>query len=405
MPLEGVNILYGVTGSIAAYKAAELTSLLRKAGADVHVVMTPNASRFIAPLTLATLSRNPVHTDTFDISGWKPEHTTLADAAQLLVVAPATANAIAKFACGIADDLLSTLFLAARCPTLIAPAMNSAMYDHPAVVRNIRTLTERGAVFSGPDYGMLADGYEGRGRLRDVPELFREIEELWNQTAESTARDLAGRRVVVTAGPTREYLDPVRFISNRSSGKMGYALAEAAEKRGADVTLVSGPAHLDAPARVRRIDVGTAAEMLQAARQAAENADIVIFAAAVADYTPETVSDAKIKKSDDALTLRLVQTTDISADIGGEKGNRVLVGFAAETNDGIANATRKLREKNLDLIVLNDVTQPGAGFDADTNIVTFIDGESEPKSLPMLPKSQVAHRGLDAVARLLEARR
>ncbi|MBM3215807.1 bifunctional phosphopantothenoylcysteine decarboxylase/phosphopantothenate--cysteine ligase CoaBC [Candidatus Poribacteria bacterium] len=405
MPLEGVNILYGVTGSIAAYKAAELTSLLRKAGADVHVVMTPNASRFIAPLTLATLSRNPVHTDTFDISGWKPEHTTLADAAQLLVVAPATANAIAKFACGIADDLLSTLFLAARCPTLIAPAMNSAMYDHPAVVRNIRTLTERGAVFSGPDYGMLADGYEGRGRLRDVPELFREIEELWNQTAESTARDLAGRRVVVTAGPTREYLDPVRFISNRSSGKMGYALAEAAEKRGADVTLVSGPAHLDAPARVRRIDVGTAAEMLQAARQAAENADIVIFAAAVADYTPETVSDAKIKKSDDALTLRLVQTTDISADIGGEKGNRVLVGFAAETNDGIANATRKLREKNLDLIVLNDVTQPGAGFDADTNIVTFIDGESEPKSLPMLPKSQVAHRILDAVARLLEARR
>jgi len=405
MPLRGKNVLLGVTGGIAAYKAVDLASRMRAAGADVRVVMTQNATKFVAPLTFATISRHPVGLDTFDESRWEPEHTALADESDLFVVAPATANILAKFAHGIADDLLTTLYLAIRCPTLVAPAMNAFMYEHPAVQHNLRLLRERGVVISGPDYGMLACGYEGFGRLKAVDALFADVERLaatstYVRGVASPKRDYTGLHVVITAGPTREPLDPVRFLSNRSSGRMGYALAERAARRGARVTLISGPTHLEPPGGVERVEVVRAREMHEATLRLAEDADIVILSAAVADYEPETVAPQKIKKQDETMTLTLRKTPDIARSLGERKGNRILVGFAAETEDGIENARRKLAEKNLDLIVLNDVTQEGAGFETTTNIVTLLRPNGEVKALPRLPKTEVAEVILDVALTL-----
>jgi phosphopantothenoylcysteine decarboxylase/phosphopantothenate--cysteine ligase len=370
--------------------------------------MTRNATEFLAPLTLSTLSRHPVHLDSFDTSRWEPEHTALADDADLFIVAPATANVLAKFAHGLADDLLSTLYLAIRCPTLLAPAMNAFMYEHPAMQENIARLKERGIVFSGPDYGMLACGYEGPGRLKDVDALFADIERLaltstYVKGVYSTTRDFAGRRLVVTAGPTREPLDPVRFLSNPSSGKMGYAIANEAARRGAEVVLVSGPTALDAPPGVRRVSVTTAREMHAVTLEAAEGADAVVLSAAVADYEPTTTAPQKLKKTDGTLTLTLRKTPDIAQDLGAQKGTRLLVGFAAETEHVLDHAREKLRRKNLDLIVLNDVTQPGAGFETDTNLVTLLWADGRAEELPLLPKQEVAGRILDALHALFTA--
>jgi phosphopantothenoylcysteine decarboxylase/phosphopantothenate--cysteine ligase len=405
VPLTGKNVLLGVTGSIAAYKAVELASRMRASGADVHVVMTRNATEFVAPLTFATISRHPVQLDTFDTTRWEPEHTALADESDLFIVAPATANVLAKFAHGVADDLLSTLYLAIRCPTLVAPAMNAFMYAHPAVQENIRVLKTRGVTFSGPDYGMLACGYEGPGRLKAVDALYADVERLaatssYVKGVYETKRDYAELRVVVTAGPTREPLDPVRFLSNRSSGRMGYALAEVAARRGARVTLVSGPTNLDTPTGVERVDVLTAREMHEATLRAAEDVDIIILSAAVADYEPDTVAPQKIKKHDETMTLTLRTTPDIARSLGERKGDRILVGFAAETENGIENARRKMTDKNLDLIVLNDVTQEGAGFETMTNIVTLLRPDGDAESLPRLSKSEVAEHILDTALAL-----
>lgn len=402
MSLAGKRVLLGVSGSIAVYKAVELVSRMRNAGADVHVVMTRHATEFVAPLTFATISRHPVHLDMFDTTRWEPEHTALADESDLFVVAPATANVLAKFARGIADDLLSTLYLAIRCPTLIAPAMNVFMYEHPAVQENISILKARGVVFSGPDYGMLACGYEGPGRLRDVDALFADVERLAARA--SPRRDYEGLRVVVTAGPTREPLDPVRFLSNRSSGQMGYALAEAAARRGARVTLISGPTALTAPWGVERIAVLRAREMYEVTLRAAQDADIVLLAAAVADYEPETFSPQKIKKHGETFSLTLRKTPDIARSLGEQKGDRILVGFAAETENPLENARRKMAEKHLDLVVLNDVTQEGAGFETTTNIVTLLRPDGETTRLPLLLKTEVAEHILDAALALRRER-
>jgi phosphopantothenoylcysteine decarboxylase / phosphopantothenate---cysteine ligase len=402
--VNGKNIVLGVTGSIAAYKAADIAGGLRKAGADVHIVMTDAATRFVTPTTLATISRNPVHRDQFDDSRWEPGHTALADAADLFVIAPATANVIAKMAHGIADDLLSTLLVAARCPTLIAPAMNVHMYESAVVQENLGKLRDRGVAIADPEYGMLACGYEGQGRLRSVDILLADIERLAEASSYSphtapTVRDLDGLRVVVTAGPTREALDPVRFISNHSTGKMGYAIAAEAAARGADVTLVTGPTALDAPGGVTRVDVNSAREMHAATARAFDGADVAILSAAVADYEADEVAEQKIKKGDGPLTLTLRRTTDIAAELGRVKGDRLLVAFAAETQDAIANAREKLRRKNADLIVVNDITQPGAGFGTDTNLVTILGDDGASEELPLLSKRDVAARILDAVQR------
>lgn len=404
MAVRGKNIVLGVTGSIAAYKAADLIGRLRKAGADVRIVMTDAATRFVTPTTLATLSRNPVSRDQFDDSRWEPEHTALADSADLFVVAPATANSIAKMAHGIADDLLSTLLVAARCPTLVAPAMNVHMYESAVVQENLRKLAARGVAIADPEYGMLACGYEGQGRLRSVDVLLTDIERLAENSTYSpggppTPRDLEGLRVLVTAGPTREPLDPVRFISNRSTGKMGYAIAAEAASRGAHVTLVSGPTALDAPGGVERVDVGTAREMRDATVRAFEEADVAILSAAVADYEADEVAEHKIKKGDGPLTLTLRRTPDIAAELGARKGARTLVAFAAETQDALANARAKMRRKNADLIVLNDITRPGAGFGTDTNLVTILADDGESQELPLLSKREVAAHILDAAQR------
>lgn len=402
MALNGKNILLGVTGSIAAYKAIDLTSMLRKEGADPHIVMTQSACRFAAPAAFETISRNPVHLDAFDDARWEPEHTRLADDADLAAVIPATANMIAKFAHGIADDLLSTLLTAVRCPVLVAPAMNVHMYESPIAQANLRALTDLGVVVAEPETGQLACGYEGVGRLQSVERLLEALKGLEARSfyRSGVKRDMAGLRALITAGPTREPVDPVRFVSNRSSGKMGYAMAEAAHARGAQVTLVSGPVGLPVPRGVEYAPAETAREMLDAVMRRIDTADIAVFAAAVADYEPVEAAADKIKKEQDLLTLTLRKTPDIALEAGRAKGNRFLIGFAAETNalpkSGVQNARRKLTEKNLDMIVLNDITQQGAGFDVDTNIVTLLDRKGGRTDLPLMSKRAAAHRIFDA---------
>ena len=376
----------GVTGGIAAYKTCEVVSRLKKLHADVRVIMTKNATEFVSPLTFQSLSHNPVSVDTFaNIQTWEIEHIALAQRADVFVIAPATANIIGKLACGIADDMLSTTVMATHAPVLIAPAMNTAMLENAATQQNMRTLSERGMRFIAPGTGMLACGTSGAGRMSEPSQIVDEIVRTLRPR-----EDFAGLSVVVTAGPTAEPLDPVRYITNRSSGKMGYAIA---------VTLISGPTAIQPPKGVDFVRIGTTQELYDAVLGHAD-ADVVIQAAAPADYRAREISPTKIKRTGDSLMIELVPNPDIAPAPGARKHpGQTLVGFAAETNNVIENAQGKLKRKSLDLIVANDVTRAGAGFDVDTNIVTLIDGEGM-KELPMMTKREVADGILDRVAEL-----
>ncbi len=385
-------VVLGVTGGIAVYKACELLRLLQKRGIDVFVVMTQNACRFVAPLTFETLSGHPVAVDTFDRpQTWEVEHIALAKRADLFLIAPATANIMGKMACGIADDMLSTTVMATRAPVLVAPAMNTGMWENAAVQQNIKTLRARGVEIVAPVSGHLACGDNGAGKLEDVAVIAERACELL-----FAKKDMEGLRVMVTAGPSREALDPVRYISNRSSGKMGYAIAQAAQKRGAEVTLLSGPVAIEAPQGVKLVPFTTTQELLDRASELAREQDLLIQAAAPADYRAKEVAPQKIKKQGgEPMTFTLVENPDVAATLGKAKRiGQVFVGFAAETNDVLAHARDKLARKNLDMIVANDVTRPGAGFDVDTNIVTLITKDGQ-EALPMMSKAEVAQRILD----------
>lgn len=399
MNLAGKKIVLGVAGGIAAYKSAEIVSRLRHLGAEVHVIMTENAAKFVAPLTFQTLSANPVVTDTFATpETWNVEHVALAKLADIFVIAPATANILAKMACGIADDMLSTTVLATKAPVLAAPAMNTGMWTAPATAQNVETLRNRGVHIIGPGSGMLACGDEGAGRMSEPEEIVAEIERILAAKA-----DLQGLKVLVTAGATRERLDPVRFLTNDSSGKMGFALAEAARDRGAEVTLVKGSTTAKVPSGVRVVEAESAADLLRAMKKEAGRQDIVIQAAAVADYRPATFSKTKIKKkAGEALTVTLEENPDIAKAVGTmKKKGQILAGFAAETDHVVKHAKEKLAAKNLDLIVANDVTRPGAGFNTDTNIVTLITADRT-EDLPIMTKRAAAEIILD---RILEIRK
>lgn len=398
MRLNGKRILLGVTGSIAAYKAVELLRLLTKAGAEVQVVMTEAATKFVAPLTFETLSRQEVLRDMWSLAySHRIGHIEATQRADLFVVAPATARTIARLALGLADDFLSCIYLASRCPVVVAPAMDCDMLEHQVVQENLGRLRDRGVHIVEADTGPLASGMVGRGRLANVAAILDRIELIL-----SPRQDFAGQVVLVTAGPTREPLDPVRFLSNRSSGKMGYAIADAAAARGAHVILVSGPTALAAPPGVDLIHVETADEMYRAVLAKLESAAVVIKAAAVADYRPTRRADRKLKKDHAVSEIALEPTPDILAELGKRKGKRILVGFAAETDDLLANAGTKLQRKNLDLVVANNVREAGAGFDVDTNVVTILDAAGGVEELPLLPKRQVADRILDRVKALLQ---
>jgi phosphopantothenoylcysteine decarboxylase / phosphopantothenate---cysteine ligase len=399
MALAGRELILAVTGSIAAYKAAYLIRELRRAEAGVTVVMTSHAQEFISPLTFRTLSGRPVLTDLFDPQ--EPaavEHVALAERADLLVVAPATAHALARAALGLADDFLGTLLLAMRGPVLFAPAMDGGMWEHPAVRGHVETLRARGATVLEPGEGALASGLTGQGRFPEVADIVEAVVRiLWPR------RDLTGDHVLVTAGPTREALDPVRYLSNRSSGRMGFALAEQAARRGAQVTLVTGPTHLVPPAGVRVIPVQTALEMREAVLHAADAATIVIKAAAVADYRAGRSASEKIPSKQGTLTLDLVPTPDILRELGVRKGDRFLVGFAAETHDLREHAQAKLAAKGLDLIVANDVSRADIGFDAADNEVVLLDRWGGVMALPRQSKVEVADLILDRVQELRRA--
>ncbi len=391
-------IIVGITGGIAAYKVPDLVGRLVRSGAEVHVIMTESAAKFITPLTLQTVSRNPVMTQMFELSpAAEIRHVSLADRADLLVIVPATANIIGKVCAGIADDLLSTTVMAARAPVLFAPSMNVKMYENPVVQANIARLKTYGYNFLEPAYGRLACGYEGKGRLPETDLIIAQINNLL-----TAGRDLTGQTVLITAGPTREYLDPVRFLTNGSTGKMGYALAEAARDRGARVILVAGPVNLPEPYGVTCIPVVSASDMFEAVMKHYPEAGVVIKAAAVADYRPKARLSSKRKKGKEEWSLELVKTPDILENLGANKGGRILVGFAAETDHLLENARRKMRVKNLDLIVANDVTQPGAGFGSDTNIVKILDREGLVEELARMEKKEVAHRILDRIMTLLK---
>jgi phosphopantothenoylcysteine decarboxylase/phosphopantothenate--cysteine ligase len=401
-----MRITMGVTGGVAAYKAAELVRLLQQDGFTVEVVMTRGAREFITPLTFAALTGQKVITDLFGNSANEAnlesaiEHIAMAQRTDLLLVAPATADILAKFVNGTADDFLSTLYLASTAPVIVAPAMNVNMWNHPATRANVTTLRERGVNVVEPDEGYLACGMVGAGRLAGHEDILAAVKSVLH-----TQRDLAGETVLVTAGPTCEDLDPVRYLTNRSSGKMGYAIAQAAAQRGASVILVSGPTALEIPAGVRRIDVRTAEQMHQAATKEFEACTIGIFAAAVADYRPAEKCADKMKKTGDSLTVHLEPTVDILAEIAGAKGDKFVVGFAAETTNLALNARKKLAAKNLDLIVANDVTAEDSGFDRDTNVVSLFSRDGRDAALPKMSKSEVAQRILDEVVRLRSAQR
>ena len=396
--LKGRKIVLGVTGGIAAYKAAELVRELVRSGAEVFVVMTRNAQAFITPLTFQTLSGHSVTTELFSLTEESEiGHIALADRAELLAIAPATANIIGKIAAGIADDILTTIVMAAKAPVLMAPAMNVHMWENPVCQENIRKLRSRGFHFIDPEAGDLACGYEGKGRLAEIPAIVEEIRSILSP------KDLSGETLLVTAGPTEEPIDPVRFLSNRSSGKMGFAVARAARRRGAQVILVSGPSALPAPSGVKFIPVRTASEMREAVLGSLPGVSMLIMAAAVSDYRPKGTSPEKIKKSRAELTLPLELNPDILHEAGQRKEKRLLIGFAAETESLLANARKKLAEKNLDLIVANDVRLPGAGFQVDTNVVKLIDRSGKVEELPLMSKEDLADCVLDRVLLLRSA--
>lgn len=395
---RGKQVLLGVSGGIAAYKAVELLRLLVKAGADVHVVMTRHAQEFVGPLTFQTLSGNPVHSELFNlIQEREIGHIALADRADLCIVAPATANVIGKVAHGLADDLLTTTLMATKAPVLFVPAMNVNMWENPLYRENQTRLEQHDYHFMTPAVGELACGWEGQGKLPDPAAIFDFAQNLVG------SRDLADRTVLITAGPTREELDPVRYLSNHSSGKMGYAIARAARNRGARVILVSGPVALAPPEKVEVVQVTTAREMHAAVMTRCNDADVIIKAAAVADFRPLERGTGKMKKGDrNQFSIELVRNPDILADLGAKRGKALLVGFAAETDDLLANARKKLADKGVDLMVANDVTEPGAGFGRDTNIVRFLDRNGNVEELPCLPKEEVAGRLLDRIQLMLK---
>ena len=406
MEFRDRTILLGVTGGIAIHKSLDLASQLVKNGAAVHVVMTENATRLVQPLQFQVISRNPVLLNLFDAgTDWKPPHIDLADRADLLAVVPATANVIGKMANGIADDALSTVAVSVHCPILLAPAMNGHMYNNPFVQRNINALKTHGIHFIEPDSGDLACGYEGTGRLNTVETIIEGARRILGATAsDAGARDLQGTRLLVTAGATREYIDPVRFITNRSSGKMGYAIAEAALQRGASVQLISGTTALPIPRGAEVQHVETTLEMHTAVLETFTETDVVIMAGAPADYRPRDFTPHKIKKTDETLTLPLQRNPDIAQTLGARKTDQTLVCFAAETHNLLENAKKKLIRKNCDLIVANDILAEGAGFQTDTNIVTLIDPDGTCEQLPLASKRDVADAILTKVVSLRHGR-
>ncbi len=396
MTRDGV-VLLGVTGSIAAYKAVELASRLAQSGAKLDVVMTASATRFVTPLTFRSITHRPVVTDMFGTpEEYDIEHIALAERADVVLVAPATANVMAKLAAGIADDMLCCTILATRAPVLLAPAMNAGMWENTITQENVAKLRARGFKIVEPGYGSLACGTEGKGRLADLEDILTAVRQTLDRKS-----DLAGRGVVVTAGGTQEPIDPVRLICNRSSGKMGYALAEAARERGAKVTLITAPTALPAPVGVEVLQIQTALQMREAVLSAVPESDVLIMAAAVADYRPATAAKSKLKKEEFPLMqLELIRNPDIVSEV---KGNLIKVGFAAESENVVQNATIKLKNKGLHLIVANDITEPGSGFGVDTDRVVLVDSRGKVKELPLLPKSEVAHKILDEVTALLTA--
>ncbi len=394
------NVVVGVTGGIAAYKTVSLVSMLKKLGVNVDVIMTKNAREFITPLTFETISQNPVTTDTFRRErSWEIGHIALARKADLIVVAPATANILAKMAHGVADDMLSTTLLATRAPVLAVPAMNTVMWQAKATQENIRTLKERGVRVLSPDSGSLACGEIGEGRMPEPEAILEEIQKIL-----AIQSDLKGLRVLVTAGATREKFDPVRFISNPSTGKMGYAVAGAARDRGAEVTLISGPTALEKPEGVELVPIETTEELYRAMLARARDFDIVVQAAAPSDYRFARQSEQKVKKDDRSITLEMIPNPDVAKAVGEQKtGTQVLVGFAAETENMAANAREKLKRKNLDVVVANDITQDGAGFGTDTNIAVLITQGSE-TPYEKMDKRELADRVLDAAAKIFRER-
>ncbi len=408
------NVVLGVTGGIACYKSASVVSALCKEGINVDVIMTRNATEFVGPMTFQTLSKNPVTVDTFEsVKYWEVEHIALAEKADLMLIAPATADIIGKIASGIADDMLSTTVMAVTAPVVLAPSMNVHMYENPIVQENIEKLKKRGYLFIEPGEGLLACGDTGRGRMAEPEEITSYVMELLNRMESGDenkpvgvlTRDLEGRRLLVTAGPTVEKIDPVRYISNRSSGKMGYAIAERARLRGAEVVLVSGPVNLPAPEGIELIRVNSTKEMLQACESVFDRTDAVIKAAAPSDYYVVNESEHKIKKDGKGgISIRLEENPDILATLGKKKGDRILIGFAAETRNLEEYARDKIRRKNLDMIVANNVALPGAGFDQDTNIVEFITPDGGIERFDTMKKSEVADLILDRLIRLFQNR-
>lgn len=396
--LKDKTVVIGVSGGIAVYKTLDVVSRLRKLGVNVNVIMTKSATEFVTPLSFQSLSQNYVVCDMFeDPKTWDVEHISLAKRADVFLIAPATANVIGKIANGIADDMLTTTVMATKAKVLIAPAMNTNMYENPILQRNINTLKELGYNFVEPESGRLACGDTGKGKLASPETIVDEVVKLL-----SKGQDLKGKSIIVTAGPTVESIDPMRYITNRSTGKMGYSIAKEAIERGADVTLITGPTNLTPPQNLKKlVKIESAKDMYEAVLANLDENDVVIKSAAVADYKPKNYSNKKIKKSDDDLVIKLDRNKDIAQEIGKIKNNKILVGFAAETNDLIENASLKIKKKNLDFIVANDLTKEGAGFGVDTNIVKIIDKEGNITEYPKMKKEEVANIILDKIKELL----
>ena len=406
MKLKDKKIIVGITGGIAAYKACDAISKLRKLGAKIEVIMTENAEEFITPLTVQTVSNNMVYTEMFETARtWEVEHIELAKRADLFLILPATANFIGKIANGIADDMLTTTVMATKADVLIAPAMNTNMYDNEIVQENIEKLRSRGYKFISPQSGILACGDEGIGKLASVESIVSRVEQYFEHDENGRKGDLEGMKIIVTAGPTVEAIDPVRYITNKSTGKMGYSIAKQAVLRGADVTLITGETHITLPEGLSKVvKIKSACDLHEAMMKNLDENQVVIQSAAVADYRPRDYHEHKIKKSDDDLTIVLERNKDVAHEIGKGKGDRILVGFAAETDDVVANAKRKIEKKNLDFIVLNDLTKQGAGFGVETNIVKIIDRSGEMQEYPKLSKTEVGDIILDKVLAMAEKR-